>query len=171
MRTLIAFTLLSLVGVAALPGRADEKNFDIAKFLHQAALGGLFEVQAGRLAATQGFDLAVRRFGERMVTDHGQANKDLAALALKKGITIPQELDSKHAMLLQQLRGLKGSEFDRAYIKQMVADHEKAVKEFGECAQHAHDADVKAFAAKVLPTLRQHLQEAMEIHARLGGKK
>ncbi len=52
----------------------------------------------------------------------------------------------------------------------MVADHEKDVAAFNSVAKGAVDADVKAFAAKTLPTLEAHLQMIRDIAGKLGKK-
>src|SRR5215212_11368376 len=50
-------------------------------FLMDAAMGGLLEVELGRLAAQQGASDTVKQFGQRMVDDHSQANTQLMTLA------------------------------------------------------------------------------------------
>ena len=56
-----------------------------------------------------------------------------------------------------------GADFDRNFIDRMVDDHEKDVKMFEKKASDADDPDVRAFAAKQLPTLRQHLSQAQNL--------
>src|SRR5215217_2215344 len=55
---------------------------------------------------------------------------------------------------------MSGAEFDRAYSKMMLKDHNKDVSEFEKQSTRGTDADLKAFAATTLPTLQQHLQMA-----------
>jgi putative membrane protein len=49
----------------------------------------------------------------------------------------------------------------------MVEDHEKDVAAFDATAKNGVDADVKAFAAKTLPTLRMHLEMIREIQGKM----
>ena len=70
-----------------------------------------------------------------------------------------------------KLMSLSGDAFDREYMNQMVKDHEKDVKEFERASTKAKDPDVRAFAAKTLPTLREHLQQARDIQGRVKGSK
>lgn len=84
-------------------------------------------------------------------------NEDLRAVANKKGITLEESLDPAHRELLGQLSKLKGAEFDQLYTKDMVAGHEKAIAQFENEGKTGKDPDVKAWAEKWLPTLREHL--------------
>lgn len=76
----------------------------------------------------------------------------------------------KHKEVMEKLSKLKGAEFDREYVKAMVEDHEKDVAAFEATSKGAVDADVKAFATKTLPTLKEHLQMIREIDGKMGGK-
>jgi len=140
-----------------------------AKFLTAAAHGSMAEVEMGRLASERGSSDAVKQFGQRMVADHGKASDELKQLAQQKGLVLPTDLDRKDRNAMNKLAKLSGAEFDKAYMKDMVRDHDKDVKEFQREAQKAHDADVKAWAAKTLPVLQEHQQEAKQVAASVGG--
>ncbi len=75
-----------------------------------------------------------------------------------KDVTVPQQLDEKHRRTHRRLSKMRGAEFDRAYMRDMVEDHEKDVKKFRQEAEHANDADLKGFAQQTLPVLEQHLE-------------
>ena len=136
-------------------------------FVHEAAIGGMTEVKLGNLAQQQASSAQVKQFGARMVKDHSQANAELKQVASSKGIEVPAELDSKHQKDVDQLQKKQGADFDRAYMDHMVKDHKKDVSEFKKEANSGKDADIKAFAAKTLPTLEDHLQLAESTHAAL----
>lgn len=130
------------------------------KFVMEAAMGGMMEVELGRVAAQRGATDAVKQFGQRMVDDHSKANEELMSLASSKGMTLPTALDDKHQKDVTKLSGMSGAEFDRAYAKMMLKDHEKDVKAFERQSTRGGDPDIRAFAAKTLPTLQEHLQMA-----------
>jgi putative membrane protein len=140
-------------------------------FMVDAAVGGLLEVELGRVAAQKGMSDSVKQFGQRMVDDHSKANTELMTLASSKGVTLPAALDDKHRQEVTKLSGMSGAEFDRAYMKMMVSDHKKDVSEFEKQTTRATDADVKAFATSTLPTLKEHLQQAQTIESSVGGGK
>lgn len=129
-------------------------------FLMDAAMGGMMEVELGKLATTNGTSDAVKQFGQRMVDDHSKANAELMSLATTKGITLPTELDEKHRAHVTKLTSLTGADFDREYSKMMLSDHKKDVSEFEKESTRGADADLKMFATNTLPTLREHLQMA-----------
>jgi putative membrane protein len=129
-------------------------------FIMDAAMGGLMEVELGRVAAQQGSSEAVKQFGQRMVDDHSKANTELMTLASSKGITLPTSIDDKHRGEVTKLSAMTGADFDRAYSKMMLKDHEKDVSEFEKESTKGGDADIKAFATSTLPTLQEHLQLA-----------
>ena len=148
------------MGEQAGMGNMNAKDRD---FVMDAAMGGMMEVELGRVAAQQGMSDAVKQFGQRMVDDHSKANTELMSLASSKGITLPTELDAKHREHVTKLSSMTGAEFDRAYAKMMVSDHKKDVGEFEKQSTRGMDADLKAFASKTLPTLKEHLQMAQAL--------
>lgn len=131
-------------------------------FASKAAQGGMAEVELGRMATQQAANAKVKQFGQRMVDDHSKANEQLKSIASNKGVTLPNMLDSKDEATKNKLSSLRGAEFDKAYMEDMVSDHEKDLAEFQHEADHGTDPDMKAFAAKTLPTLQHHLQMAKD---------
>ena len=105
----------------------------------------------------------LREFGEKMVTDHTKANEELSQIAARKGVSPPSQPAEKHEKALDQLSKLKGAEFDRAAQKHAVMHHEEDVKLFEKASQSLTDSEVKAFAAKTLPTLKEHLETAKKL--------
>jgi putative membrane protein len=130
------------------------------KFAMEAAMGGMAEVELGRMAAERGASDAVKQFGQRMVDDHSRANNELMQLASGKGIALPTALDAKHQALMTKMSGLSGAAFDRAYAKEMVKDHNKDVALFQREASRGADSGLKGFAQTTLPTLQEHLRMA-----------
>ena len=136
-------------------------------FIQKAAGGGLAEVALGNMARERARDAQVRQFGERMVQDHTKANQELTTLAGTRGVGTPADSDRKHRRVMERLGKLQGAEFDRAYMEAMVEDHEDTVELFEEQSRDGDDAELKAFATKTLPALRDHLQQARALHERV----
>jgi putative membrane protein len=140
-------------------------------FVQQAASGGMAEVQMGKLAAERAASPEVKQFGQRMVGDHTQANNDLLALAQAQKISVPTALDQHHKTMADKLAALHGPEFDQAYMAGQVADHEKAVTLFTKEANEGQIPELKAFAAKTLPTLQTHWRMAKELTGKQQGER
>jgi putative membrane protein len=136
-------------------------------FVMEAAKGGLAEVELGRLATEKASSPQVKQFGQRMVDDHGKAADELKTWATQKNVTLPTELDAKHKATVDGLGKLSGASFDRAYMKEMVSDHDKDVAAFERAAKASTDADLKAWAASTLPTLKEHQKMAHDISGKL----
>jgi putative membrane protein len=140
-------------------------------FVQKAAVGGMAEVELGKLAQQKGASADVKQFGSRMVDDHSKANDELTQIASAKGIALPTDLDAKSKSELAKLQKLSSAQFDRAYMDGMVADHKQDVAEFKKESTAGRDSDLKAFAAKTLPTLQDHLKMAQSTDAAVKGSK
>lgn len=153
------------------PGTMDnggDQNADMQKmadqsFVRDAGEGGLAEVELGQLATEKASNPAVKQFGQRMVDDHTKANDELKQIASKEGINLPASLSSKDKKTKERLSKLSGADFDRAYMKLMVKDHEKDVSDFRQESSSGHDPVIKRFASQTLPVLQSHLKEAESI--------
>ena len=126
------------------------------KFMMEAAKGGMAEVQLGQLATKKGVKAGVKQFGAQMVEDHTSANEELKGIAASKGVTLPTDVGAKYKAIIARLSKLNGAALDSSYIKNMVMDHEKDIKDFTKASKNCNDPDVKSFAAKTLPTLKGH---------------
>ncbi len=132
-------------------------------FASKAAAGGLAEVNLGQLATENAGSPSVRQFGQQMVTDHTQANKELMQIGQTQNLNLPTKPDATDVATEQRLSTIKGQAFDTTYMHDMVQDHEKDVAEFREEANSGKDPALKAFAQKYLPVLEHHLQMAQAV--------
>lgn len=133
------------------------------KFVKDAALGGMTEVELGRLAAQKATRDDVKQFGQKMVDDHTKANDQLKDIATKSSMEVPSSLDSKHQARVDKLSALSGAAFDKAYVKDQLKDHQQDVSEFQSEAQGGSDPNIKQFAASTLPTLQEHLSMVKDL--------
>jgi len=173
-QTIIA-VVAGMLLTPALALAADENAGQLSrgdyKFLKDAAQGGQTEVELGELAKQKGTSQSVKNFGETMVTDHSKANDELKAIAAKKGATLPATLSHGERSDIEHLQKATGADFDKDFASRMVKDHKKDVKDFEDAAKDLKDPDLKAFAAKTLPTLQEHLRMAQEMEAAVKSEK
>lgn len=144
---------------------------DDAEFITEAASGGIMEVQLGYLAVDKANTKEVKDFGQKMVDDHGKANKELIEMAKLKGITLPTKLSDDQQKKIDELTKKTGLDFDKAYMDEMVEDHKHDVDEFEEAAKDSKDADIKDWAAKTAPHLKMHLDLAKSTHEKIKDMK
>jgi putative membrane protein len=139
------------------------------KFVEKAAVDGMAEVEMGKLATSKATDPQVKQFAQRMVTDHSKANDELKSVAGGKGIQLASGPDKKHQKDMDEMSKKDAKKFDHEYMEMMVKEHKKDVSEFEKQSKSAKDPDIKAFAAKTLPTLKEHLQMAQSTMSALKG--
>jgi putative membrane protein len=139
-------------------------------FVVEAASGGMMEVELGQLAQQKATSQRVKDFGAMMVRDHSKANEELKAVVSGK-LDVPATMQEKHQGHISDLRDKTGTEFDRAYIKMMVDDHERDIKKFEDISKSSKDPAIVNFANNTLPTLKTHLSEAKSIRDELSKMK
>lgn len=156
--------LLALAGAtgAAVAADAERALPDIRTFVEKAAVNGLTEVEAGKIALSKSQDPGVRSFAERMVKDHTMAHTELMGIAASKGIDTPTKPDAEHQAKLDQLASKSGADFDQEYSRHMDMDHSKAIALF-ESASKSSDVAVAGFAKKTLPKLKEHKKLAEKL--------
>lgn len=142
-------------------------------FVHKAAAAGKKEVEDGKVAAQKASNAQVKSYAKKLVTDHTAANNQLMALAKRKGITIDQATarsgstaDAKDQQT-EAWMSATGAAFDRGFIESQVKAHQGAISLFEQQAKNGTDTDLKAFAQKQLPGLRNHLKQAQDLQAKL----
>jgi len=159
---LLALAVAALGSGAALAAEtpARKSGSPDQKFIDQAARGSLAEIELGRLAQKNASQGQVKSFGDRMAADHSKAFEELKRIAAAKGRALPAEPDKEMRGQIDKLQAVTGPGFDRAYMNLMVADHRRDVADFRKEARSGKDPQVKAFAARTLPTLEDHLKHA-----------
>jgi putative membrane protein len=159
--------------LAALSAAAPMATFATAgtpdmSFYKSLAEGGIAEVRDGQLAQQKGADPKIKDFGAMMVKDHAAANQELLALAQSKGIKLPKGPGTGADTTQAKLEALSGESFDKSYVKGQVKAHRDTVALLQKEIDTGQDAQAKAFAQKVLPTVQSHLTAIEGIAAGMG---
>jgi putative membrane protein len=132
-----------------------------AQFMKKAAEANMTEAHLGQMAEARSSHQSVKDFGQTLSKDHTSAYESLTGLANKIGETIPKAIGPDRT--IERLMHLKGTAFDRAFSRDEVQSHKGAIALFRNEAEHGENADVKAWAKAMLPTLEGHLQTAENI--------
>jgi putative membrane protein len=72
-------------------------------------------------------------------------------------------MGDEHRALYERLSRLSGRAFDRAYMRAMVQDHEKDVREWAAFANSGRSNEFHEWVSGKVPTLRHHLEMAREV--------
>jgi len=152
-------TLPQTTGVA--PANATISTPD---FVNKIVMGDMWDVRAARLAEQKG-DNSDKSFARREITDHTKLTDGLTAMVNsgKVHASIPTGLDSEHQQRLDQLGKLSGKQFDEAYNRDESQNHENMVTWLQQYTQNGDNADLKQWASKTLPEVRQHLTNAEKL--------
>jgi putative membrane protein len=139
-------------------------------FVDKAAAGGIAEIETSRLALEKSASADVKAFANMMITDHSKANDELAALAKKHDIEVPDSTTLvKQAK--EKILDMRDESFDAAYANNQVKAHEDTIELFKKEANTVTDdkvkgaTELKGFAQKMLPALEKHLDMAKKLQA------
>ena len=170
LRQLGTVFFLAAMSTAAFAQKSDLPGSDV-RFLKNAAVGGMAEVEMGRMAQEKAMRDEVKQFAARMVEDHVKANEEVKKVAAAHAVPLPDATDDKHRKLMDKLAKQVGPDFDREYMKEMLKDHKQDVKDFRKRAKGKPANDVQVLAATTLPTLESHLQAAQATYDIAAGSK
>jgi putative membrane protein len=128
------------------------------EFVTKAAMGDIFEIEAGKIAQQRGQKPEVRDFGARMVKDHSEALETLSS-AVRDGKREPRrvDLDSAHMKKLDALRNASDASFDRLYIRTQLQAHREALGLLKAYGQQGDDAGLRQVADTTLPVVQGHM--------------
>lgn len=162
------------VAIAALLGAFGAQAESLAKadqaMLKQLAQANIAEIEAGRIALDKSQNSEVRAFAQQMIDDHSKGLREVMAVAQSKGVVLPIEPDAKHKAMGKKLQRLSGDAFDREYAAQAgISDHRATHAYVQKVQSDAKDADVRALAAKLEPTVARHLSHVETLSASLEG--
>ena len=134
-------------------------------FVNKVAISDMFEVQSSQLALAKQADADTKPFAQKMVQDHQKTSSELKALVDggKVKATLPTALDTQHQKMLDELKAKNGKDFDVSYDQTQVKAHQDAVALFDAYAKNGDNAELKGWAFRTLPHLREHLSMAEKL--------
>ena len=144
------------------------------QFLARLAHDNQSEIDMGKMAKDQASSPRVKKFAEQIVRDHEQADKMVKDYTKKKNIDLNgsssgMAMKDEDKAEMKRLKDLKGAEFDREFVHQMVGDHEKTVKDVTAARTQFKDPELTKLLDQLLPKLKQHLTTARSLDK--GGSK
>ncbi len=161
-----ALGLSAVFGLSALGLAQDEVTASAEEvlFIDAAAQTDIYEIAAARLAVGLAENPEVAAFAAAMIDAHTRTTVELLPLADDLGVTPTSDGSPADSILLNELRGLSGAEFDAAYVEQQVRTHEGAVTVYTLSQASISDPALAAFIEGTLPVLREQLEEARALY-------
>ena len=169
------------------------------QFVQKMMMSNITEIQMGKLGSEKASSDEVKKFAQMMVEHHTQANEELMPLVKQHGLEQTDKLDAKHQAVATRLSKLEGAAFDREFMTAMVTSHRETVQQVrpmagatgttgkatasgtagtsgggtasGGASSGGTVQDPKQYAAKTLPIIQQHLQQAQQIQKSLTKSK
>jgi putative membrane protein len=133
------------------------------QFITDAASSDLFEIQSSQWALQQqNVDSELSRIAQMMVEDHTKASQDLRKIAQGKGITVPQKMLANHQQMYDRLRSASGNQIATQYRQMQLQAHQEGVALFQRASQNLQDPELRQFAQRTLPVLREHLNHVQQ---------
>ena len=146
--------------VNAPPIYTDEAT---SSFLVNIANGGMEKMQLGEIARQKAVDQKVKDFAALMTKEHAPVNDLIKSLAVRRNVTLPTTVGDKEKKEIDDLIKKSGSNFDRAYMKSMIRNHNETIDLYENAANKVKDSAIKTFIDNSLPALRNRLDSAKAI--------
>jgi putative membrane protein len=130
------------------------------------------EIDAGKLAQKQGATQAVKSYGQMLVKDHTQSDRDITAFAKKHGQTIPAEkmtTDAEKKQMkdnmdaMNRLKNMKGADFDREFLNTMATGHDTELAKIDTFVGEVKNTELATMLKDMKPVLQKHADQARDL--------
>ena len=155
---------------AAAPAAPSVSDGQIASFLSAANQA---EIEAGELARKTSKNREVKKLAQMMIKEHTAAEKKAKEVLTRTGVA-PEEGEATRSLVdsargtMEQLKSLKGAEFDRAYVDSQVSMHQQVIDTVDQTMMPGvQNSELRQFMTEVRPKLEAHLQHAKDLQAKL----
>ncbi len=157
--TLVAVAVLTFSAVSPRVATAAVTDAD-KTFLTMASQSDQNEIALSQLASEKATDPKVKAFAEKMVSDHKMLSANMKPFADKFGVTPAMGPDSEHQAVLDKLKGLSGTDFDKEYMTAMDTDHHKALDAFKTEKSTTTDGKFKSAVSSGEKVIAEHTKMA-----------
>lgn len=144
------------------PSGPTAPHTDDPTFMKSAAHSDQNEMQLSKLVLEKGATGMAKTHADMMITDHTNSTANLKAIAQKKNVTLPTDMDAEHKAIAEQMRKLSGKELEKKFMDQMVIDHQKTLNTMAAHKAMTKDTDLQTFITKTTPVIEKHLTMSKE---------
>lgn len=150
-------TLICFASVATMTGAlAQSPSLSDKQFVEMASVGNTFEIMEAKVALEKATDRRLKDFAQKMIDDHGDAEKKLQTAAGKAGDKVEMMLDKPHQAMLDNLKTFSGTDFDKVYTEDQVFAHADTVNLLSDYKQNGKNSDLKSWTNTALPIVKMH---------------
>ena len=160
----VIFAIMIILGVSTFA--LAQKN-SLNEFVNKAGSGSMKEAKLGQIAAQRANSAEVKEYGRTLHKDHSKAADELRKIAKSDNLDFPSSLSAKDQEKVEEFQGIEKSSFDKKFVEDMIKDHEKDIREFEDAAKNNDNEDVREWAKKTVPTLRDHLKIAQSLSGKI----
>ena len=132
-----------------------------AAILNQIHQADQKEIVLANMAAAKASSTEVQNYAKQLVDDHTSADHEVVAMAQKMNLHLRDMAASKEGRHgSAKLNSASGPQFDREFLQETSADHDKLIRELKQEREDASNDDIEALIDQILPILEQHQQLA-----------
>lgn len=148
----------------AEPSLAPQPSPQDRGFIEQFMAAGISESELADLAIAKSRQEQVNALARQLGSDSKAARERLQAIIQPLHLPPPtEEPDADHKTLFEQLSAATPQDFDRLYVDSQVRDKEDQISVLEMQVSSGDDAELKKFAADMLPLAREHLQRSRQL--------
>jgi len=134
--------------------------------MHQT---NLMEIELSKMAEQKAASSEVRAYANQLVQDHTNVDRMVVAMAQDSGTNLKNGAEAHQAgrhetarekELERKLKSVQGADFDRLFLKETSADHDKLIAKLQQDKQNTSDEELETLIEKVIPVLEQHRELA-----------
>lgn len=134
-------------------------------FVNAAAASDKFEIETSKLASAAGASSATKAFADKMISAHTASTAKLKSTlsGMTPPVTPVDTLTAEQQSTLDNLKTLKGADFDAAYKTAQVDAHTKTLDALKNYSASGDTPALKTFADGLIPTVTAHLNMAKSL--------
>jgi putative membrane protein len=145
-------TIIWVSGLYPLEGSSEADK----AFVGKVSQGGMYEVEASKVAIQKATGPDVQDLAIAEVHDHQGVNRKLKKISTDNGVPISATLNSTFQQRLEKLKSASANDFDAAYISDMQEIHDKDEQLFAQEALDGSDS-FKSFAHETDLIVKRHI--------------
>jgi len=136
-------------------------------FVWKASNQKMAEMEMSKLALKKGYNQQVRQLARLTTDSDSVANQTLGGITADRNILLLDGLEKNEQQILENLKKVRGNDFDKFYIGAMINSYNKDVMLFVEATRNLKDTALKHFALRTLPVIKSNLSKCRQINGQL----